>query len=194
MKDSIKPSIIGHLIIKNDLGVILLDKKNAIHYENISVAIAKALAGSAEGHIHEMHFGRGGSNVTGAGTITYLPPNVVDYDADLYEPTYYKVVNQTSSLNSDPTKNNISVKHNLGDLYTDIIIRCILDYNEPNGQESFDTAVNSNGDFIFDEIGLKVFNPVPGAGLLITHVIFNPIQKSLNRQIEVEYTIRIQGC
>jgi hypothetical protein len=194
MEDYLNPKVIGSLIIKNDLGEILLEKKNAVNYENISIALAQALAGNPEGHIQEMHFGRGGSNVTGDGTITYLPANVGNFDADLYEPTYYKVVNQISNLNTDPSKNNIIVNHTTGNLFTDIVIKCTLEFNEPAGQEAFDTAVNVDSDFIFDEIGLKVFNPLPGAGRLITHVIFSPIQKSLNRQIEIEYTLRIQLC
>ena len=194
MMENLNARIIGHLIIKNDLGEILLDKRNAIHPENMSIAVARALAGLPEGHIQEMHFGNGGSNVTGDGTITYLPPNTTRFDADLYSPTYFKVVNQTSSLNTDPSKNNITVRHTIGDLFTDLIIKCTLEFNEPAGQEAFDNTVNLEGDFVFDEIGLKVFNPVPGAGELITHVIFSPIQKALNRQIEVEYTLRIQLC
>lgn len=194
MIDSFKTKITGHLKITNDLGELLLDKFNAIHFENISIAVAQSLAGSVEGHIHEMHFGRGGSNLTGDGTITYLPPNTVNLDADLYETTYYKVVNQNSNLNTDPSKNNITVNHTNGNLFTDIIVKCTLEFNEPGGQSAFDNAINLEGDFVFDEIGLKVFNSIPGAGNLITHVVFSPIQKSLNRQIEVEYTLRIQLC
>lgn len=194
MIDTLTPKIIGIVKITNDLGEILLDKKNAVHFENISIAVAQALSGSPEGHIHEMHFGRGGSNLTGDGTLTYLPPNTVNIDADLYETTYYKVVNQTSNLNTDPSKNNITVTHTNGNLFTDVIVKCTLEFNEPAGQGAFDNAVNLEGDFIFDELGLKVFNSIPGAGNLITHVVFSPIQKALNRQIEVEYTLRIQLC
>lgn len=188
------PSIEGYLKITNDLGEILLEKKNAIHFENISIALGLALSGNAEGHIQEMHFGRGGSNITGDGTITYLPPNTAIIDADLYEPTYYKVVNQISNLNTDPSKNNITVNHTTSNIFTDIVIKSTLEFNEPAGQEAFDTAVNVDGDFVFDEIGLRTFNTIPGSGRLITHVIFSPIQKSLNRQIEIEYTLRIQLC
>lgn len=184
----------GFLKIKDDLGNVLVEKENAIHYENMSIAIARALSGDARGHIHEMHFGNGGSNVTGTGTITYLLPNVTGIDADLYSATYYKVINQNSNLNLDPSKNNINVKHVVGELYSDIVIKCVLEFGEPSGQEAYDVAVNAEGEFVFDEIGLKLFNTVPGSGELVTHVIFSPIQKALNRQIEVEYTLRIQNC
>lgn len=194
MLHGLKTRIDGHLIIKDDLGNLLLDKKNAIHPENMSITIAKALQGDAEGHIQEMHFGFGGSNVTGIGTISYLPPKTTEIDQDLYLPSYFKVVNQNSSLNTDPSKNNITTSHTVGTLFTDILVKCTLEFNEPAGQQAFDTAINAEGEFVFDEIGLKSFDSIPGNGLLLTHVIFNPIQKSLNRQIEIEYTLRIQPC
>ena len=31
-------------------------------------------------------------------------------------------------------------------------------------------------------------------GLLVSHIIFSPITKSLNRSIQVDYTIRINMC
>ena len=194
IKENSNLKIKGFLKIKDDLGNILLEKNNAIHFENMSIAIARALAGDAKGHIHEMHFGNGGSNVTGNGTITYLLPNISNTDADLYNGTYFKVVNQNSNLNFDPTKNNVTVKHTIGNLYSDVVIKCVLEFEEPTNQEAFDITSNAEGDFVFDEIGLKLFNSVPGTGELISHVIFSPIQKSLNRQIEIEYTIRIQNC
>lgn len=183
----------GFVKIVDDLGNILLEKENAIHFENMSIAISRALAGDARGHIHEMHFGNGGSNLLN-GSLTYLLPNITGTDADLYSATYFKVINQNSNLNLDPTKNNITVKHIVGELYSDIIIKCVLEFEEPSGQEAFDNTINAEGEFVFDEIGLKLFNTTPGAGELITHVIFSPIQKSLNRQIEILYTIRIQNC
>jgi len=189
-----KNKIEGFIRIKNDLNEILVDKKNAIHYENMSIAIARALSGDPKGHINEMWFGNGGTNITGNGNITYLEPNISDYNSDLYFPTYYKIVNQNSVLNSDPSKNNITIKHVNNNLYTDIIIKCVLEFNEPAGQESFDNSVNLEGEFVFDEIGLKTYDSTIGNGLLITHVIFSPIQKALNRQIEIEYLIRIQNC
>jgi hypothetical protein len=45
---------------------------------------------------------------------------------------------------------------------------------------------------VFDELGLQCWNGSATNLLLITHVIFHPVQKSLNRQIQIDYTMRIQ--
>ena len=69
----------------------------------------------------------------------------------------------------------------------------MLDYGEPSGQAVFDNSQDLNGDFVFDEMGIKSFSTSgEGKGKLLTHVIFSPVQKSLNRLIQIDYTIRIQ--
>jgi hypothetical protein len=45
---------------------------------------------------------------------------------------------------------------------------------------------------VFDELGLKAWEGTGEDLMLITHVIFHPVQKSLNRQIQIDYTVRIQ--
>jgi hypothetical protein len=88
----------------------------------------------------------------------------------------------------------MEVRHVLGTAYSDILVSCLLDFGEPIGQEAFDTAANTQGKYIFDEIGLKSYSfNGPGTGDLLTHVIFHPVQKSLNRLIQIDYTIRIQS-
>jgi hypothetical protein len=67
-----------------------------------------------------------------------------------------------------------------------------LDYGEPAGQQAFDNGTNFNGEYVFDELGLQCWNGSSSNLLLITHVIFHPVQKSLNRQIQIDYTLRIQ--
>jgi hypothetical protein len=69
----------------------------------------------------------------------------------------------------------------------------LLDYGEPSGQQAFDNATDYNGEFVFDELGLKCWNGSAADLRLITHVIFHPVQKSLNRQIQIDYTLRIQA-
>lgn len=173
-------------------GEILLDKKNAIHYENISIAMAQTLSNRDLGYIYEMAFGNGGSSVDPTGVITYLPPNTTGQNADLYNQTYAKVVNDNSAADTDPANNKMTVLHTAGNFYTDILVTCLLDYGEPPEQQAFDNSTQYNGEYVFDELGLKVWNGAADNLRLITHVIFHPVQKSLNRQIQIDYTLRIQ--
>jgi hypothetical protein len=195
---------LGPAIVKGMLKIydpvtkeVFVDKTNAIHYENMSIALAQSLAeyfvaGQQVGYIYAMAFGNGGSAVDPTGVITYLPPNVTGQNADLYNQTYLKVVNQNSAANTDPTRNNLTVLHTAGKVYTDILVTCLLDYGEPAGQQAFDNSTNFNGEFVFDELGLKAWEGASDDLMLITHVIFHPVQKSLNRQIQIDYTVRIQ--
>jgi hypothetical protein len=171
---------------------VFVDKRNAIHYENMSEALATTLANKLTGFIHEMHFGNGGTSVDPTGVVTYLPANSTGASADLYNQTYYKVVDNNSVLNLDPSRNKIEVRHTPGLVYTDILVSCLLDYGEPAGQQAFDNTTNFDDDFVFDELGLKSWNGTAGAGKLLTHVVFHPVQKSLNRLIQIDYTVRIQ--
>lgn len=173
-------------------GEVFVEKKNAIHYENMSIALAQSLANKNIGYIYAMAFGNGGSSVDPTGVITYLPPNVTGQNADLYNETYVKVVDQNSAANTDPTRNNLTVLHTSGKVYTDVLVTCLLDFGEPAGQQAFDNSTNFNGEFVFDELGLKAWEGASNDLLLITHVIFHPVQKSLNRQIQIDYTVRIQ--
>jgi hypothetical protein len=173
-------------------GEIFVDKHNAIHYENMSIALAQSLANKNLGYIYAMAFGNGGSSVDPTGVITYLPPNVTGQNADLYNQTFIKVVDDNSPANTDPTRNNLSVLHTSGRVYTDVLVTCLLDYGEPTGQQAFDNSTNFNGEYVFDELGLKAWEGTSSELMLITHVIFHPVQKSLNRQIQIDYTVRIQ--
>lgn len=176
---------------------VLVDKRNAIHYENISVALANTLSNRGVGSIYQMAFGNGGSSVDATGIITYLPPNTTGQSAGLYNQTYVKIVDDTNILNTDPINNKMTVRHVPGTVYTDIIVNCLLDYGEPSTQAAFDNSNNLEGLYVFDELGL-----LASYGLdenrqqqtqLLTHVIFHPVQKSLNRQIQIDYTVRIQS-
>jgi hypothetical protein len=115
----------------------------------------------------------------------------------LYNQTYTKIVDDTNILNTNPSRNNMSISHVSGKVYTDIIVTCLLDYGEPAGQMAFDNSTQTNSSYIFDELGLLSYYGTDSSGnelsKLITHVVFHPVQKSLNRQIEIEYTVRIQS-
>ena len=183
----------GHIkIFDPSSGEVLIDKRNAIHYENMSIALAETLANAGEGFIYEMSFGNGGTSVDPTGIITYLTPNSTGTNASLYNQTFTKVVDDRSVNNLDPARNKIETRHVSGTNYTDILVSCLLDYGEPNGQEAFDTASDPENAYVFDELGLRSYSP-SGTGRLLTHVVFHPVQKSLNRLIQIDYTVRVQS-
>lgn len=191
------PLIQGFIKISDVTGgdqIVLIEKKNAIHYENISEALAFCLANKGTNFISEMHFGNGGTSVDPSGVVNYLPPNVNSQNSNLYNPTFYKSVDDTSFSNSDPLRNKMEIRHVPGTVFTDILVTCLLDYGEPAGQLAFDNTSYNDDTYVFDELGLKAWSAAgPGTGKLLTHVIFHPVQKSLNRLIQIEYTIRIQS-
>lgn len=186
-------SVKGHIKIWNpETGDIIVDKKNAIHYENMSISLAESLANAGRGFIYEMAFGNGGTSVDPTGVITYLTPNSTGSNASLYNETYAKVVDDSSANNLDPTRNKIETRHVTGTNYTDILVTCLLDYGEPSDQDAFDNATYTDGQYVFDELGLRSYDST-GTGRLLTHVIFHPVQKSLNRLIQIDYTVRVQS-
>jgi len=199
MKDILQKSITGHVLIRDkESGEILVDKMNAINYETFSIALAQTIANRPDGWIQNMCFGNGAATVSGTGTITYLPPNVVGIGAQLYNETYFQCVDDLSPLNPNPAQNYMTTAHTSGTTYSDVIVTCTLGLGQPAGQAAFDNTTNITGTYVFNELGLKSYNAVDAAngvdtnGLLLSHVVFSPLQKSLNRQIEIVYTIRIQ--
>jgi len=183
----------GHIKIWDPIShEVHVNKRNAIHYENMSVALANSLANSGSGFLTKMVFGNGGTAVDPTGIITYLTPNSTGTNASLYNQTYSKVVDDSSKDNKDPVRNYIETRHVTGTTYSDVFVTCLLDYGEPNGQEAFDNTTDNNSLYTFDELGL-VGNNESGSERLLTHVIFHPVQKSLNRLIQIDYTVRIQS-
>jgi len=192
-KDLSGISIEGHIKIHNpESGEVFINKRNAIHYENMSISLAESIANAGQGFIYEMAFGNGGTTIDPTGIITYLTPNSTGTNASLYNETYTKVVDDRASVNIDPIRNKIETRHVTGTNYTDIFVTCLLDYGEPGGQDAFDNSTNADGTYIFDELGLKSYSTT-GNSRLLTHVIFHPVQKSLNRLIQIDYTVRIQS-
>jgi len=193
--ENVKPDEQGGFQIEGHIKIfdpqtkeVYVDKRNAIHYENISVAMAQSLSNQGVGWISEMSFGNGGTVVDPTGLITYLTPNTNGTDSSLYNQTYTKIVDQNSATNTDNTRNKMEVRHVTGATYSDVVVSCLLDYGEPEGQEAFDNSADMDGQYVFDELGLKA-----STGKLLTHVVFHPVQKSLNRLIQIDYTVRIQS-
>lgn len=181
----------GFVITNPETGEVILEKKNSINYETMSIAIGKCLSGQTNSQIYTMVFGNGGSIVSGTGAITYLPPNVSGLTSTLYNQTYeisgLTGALATTSSSYDPD-NTIEVNHTSGTVYTDIIVIATLGYNQPADQPAYDNT-DMNGDYVFDEIGLMTQD-----GMLLTHAIFSPTSKALNVSLQIQYTLRISMC
>ena len=126
--------------------------------------------------IYEMSFGNGGTSVDPNRYYYIFQFNPTGTNASLYNPTFTKVVDDRSTSNTDPVRNKIETRHVSGTNYTDIVVTCLLDYGEPEGQDAFDTATDADNPYVFDELGLKSYNP-GRTGRLITHVIFHRTKK-----------------
>ena len=187
----------GHVKISDpDTNEVFIDKHNAINFENFSIALASSISNKGQNFIYEMDFGNGGSSVDTTGIITYLPTNTIGQNANLYNPTYSKIVDNTAIANPDPLNNSMVVSHIPGTVYTDILVSCLLSYGEPSGQAAFDNA-QSKSLYVFDELGLRGRSSdgtsgILSTGLLLSHCIFHPVQKALNRQLRIDYSVRIQ--
>ena len=209
----------GHILIRDITDkkepIELVNKRNAIHFGNMAKHLAQTLSGKPNYDIHYMGFGNGGSSVNTLGKITYKTTNVSEAPDDssptsnLYALKYFKVVDDLAASNTAKTKNKIEVLPSTTS-YTDIKVTCTLEFGEPSIQSNFDNSTDFTDDFVFDELGLfsldvATGNEISGTATdaatildfnskcyMLTHVIFHPIQKSLNRIIEVVYTIRIQ--
>jgi hypothetical protein len=196
MKTEMRIKAEGHVVIRDaDTREVLVDQHNDIHIKNFGDALGLALSGNSNGFIEEMHFGSGGSIVNSTGSIDYKEPNVGDPtdQADLHGSgglTYFKVVNNRSSRFSGDPDTHMVVRPDTVNPYTDIIVTCTLGYGEPLGQPAFDNGT-MHAPFVFDEMCLKTFDPATNKKRMLTHVIFHPVQKALNRAIEIEYTVRI---
>jgi len=178
----------GHILIRDvDTGEELINKRNAIHYGNMANMIANALTNQSGAYIHFMAFGNGATSVDSAGKVIYKSPRVSEsYESSgsLYSRTYQKVISNSTETDK--------IEVIPGASYTDLKITCTLGYNEPSDADAFDTSTTNDGLYVFDELGLLSFANDINDSIMLTHVVFHPVQKSKNREIEIVYTVRIQ--
>ena len=163
-------SVDGHCVIKDmDTGEVLLDKHNAINFQNFAFAVSNLLANksvnSKQFFIAEMAFGNGGTVVDANGNITYKNPLVDGVHGKLYE-----ALEQPAGTDFSLPVDSIDVVDAESNPYSDITVKVILDYNEPALQQASDNASDftTNDNFVIDEIAL-----VTESGSFLTHLIFH---------------------
>lgn len=203
---SLPVKITTHIVITDaDTGEILREGQNAIHQENMSQVFATALARGSNSFISEMHFGKGASVTAIDGSVSYRTPNVFGSNSDLYNPTYFTVVDAQDLNNPDSDNNNLTVTHTTGTTYSNTVVTATLDYDDPVATDSVFNIVNStedslnattsvDGEMVFDEIALKTKGTAGlNSGNLLTHFIFHPVEKARNQRIQIVYTLKVQA-
>lgn len=171
----------GHVLIKDDLGNVHVDKTNAVHPQNMARVFARALSREDNYYIYRMAFGNGGTTVNSALKIEYNTPNdgqgadPAGWESRLHNETYSEVVDDSSSLigtgdGSDPTGDPESQEHVSGPgvrsaelgLTSQVVIEVVLNPGEPFGQDGTDgDQTDPDSDFTFDEIGLYTLGLPP---------------------------------
>lgn len=186
MREQLKVQILGHVkILDADTGALIIAKSNAVHPQNMAVAISRSLAKDADGGIFKMCFGNGGTFFNSSQQIVYRSPNTIG-SADLYNLTYEVQVDDQSS--GTPVTNTVTSAPSPNPAITSIVtIVAQLGASEPAGQAVADNiTTNPESLFVFDEIGLKTED-----GLLLSHLVFSPIEKTANRAFVITYTLTI---
>ena len=200
MKDLMGLSVTGHLKINSwDVDnegnkfdhITHVDKCNAIHDGNMVFAIAKAMIGQDSANTYSIGwigFGDGGSEIAETGTVTYRPTNTQNNRnelADLHQRVYQKKIDDEGFIME---VSPITYNRAIADINTNII----LQQGEPFGQLPMDNAVEFSDRFVFDELGFFTNTDNIEDSYMLTHIVFHPIQKSLNRALEIDYTIRFE--
>jgi hypothetical protein len=183
MLDALKSKVVGHVrVVDKNTGEVLLDKNNAIHPRNMGIAIARGLVGTANSKVHKLVLGNGGTTITSGGDIIYLSPRTAPTDNTIYNETYSELI--TAVDNSA-----VATTNPLPSIISKITIVVLLSSNEPAGQDPSDAgdgSDNINDQFVFDELGLMTQD-----NLLLSHLIFSPIEKTANRTLVITYTLTI---
>jgi hypothetical protein len=186
MKEQLKVKILGHVNIRDAVtGVTVLAKSNAVHPQNMAIAIARSLSKDANGTIYKLCYGNGGTFFNSSQQIVYRSPNTIG-SADLYNLTYESIVDEQDVLTPVTNSVNSSVSPNPA-ITSLVTVVAELGASEPAGQAVSDnTTTNPESLFVFDELGLKTAD-----GLLLSHLIFSPIEKTSNRAFIITYTLTI---
>lgn len=187
MEMNFKTKIKGHVLVKDkDTGEVLCDKFNAVHPQNMAKVLARGLANEPNQQIFQIALGNGGTYIDSTQSIVYNSPNIVGISADLYNTTYTEVVDDGNS-GVGIGNSVISQAAPSPDISSLVICTIQLSANEPAGQATTD-GVTTNPDslYTFDELGLKTID-----GLLLSHIVFNPIEKNAQRELIISYTLTV---
>ena len=187
MEMNFKTKIKGHVkAFYKDNGEVVVDKFNAVHPQNMAKVLARGLANEPNQQIFQIALGNGGTYIDSTQSIVYNSPNIIGLGADLYNTTYTEIVDDANT--SVGIGNSvISQSAPSPDISSLVICTIQLSANEPAGQATTDgVTTDPNSAFTFDELGLKTVD-----GLLLSHIVFNPIEKNAQRELIISYTLTV---
>lgn len=203
MQEALKTIVSGHVLIKDRAtGEVLVDKYNAIHPKNMATAIARGLSNSPNHQIFKMKLGNRGTTINSSQQIVFNPPITTGDAADLYNPTYVEVIDDADSgvgVGNSVTFTNIPASSNAR-----VICTCVISANEAydNPSDTNDQGEIAGGPaispYFFDELGLFTKQTSglstdldPTGELMLSHLIFSPIEHTGNRELVIVYTLTI---
>lgn len=208
MKEILQTTVTGHVEIRarevgdKGPGEVILSKYNAIHPKNMATAIARGLSNAANYQIFKMKLGNRGTYIDGTQQIVFNPPITEGDLADLYNPTYVEIVDDADSgvgVGNSVTFTNIPASTN-----TRVITTCVISANEgfTNTSDTTNSGQIEGGSsvspYYFDELGLftketsgLTTDMDPAGELMLSHLIFSPIEHTGNRELVIVYTLTI---
>jgi hypothetical protein len=208
MQEALKTHINGHVKITDSTGKVLIDKHNAIHNKNMAIAIARGLSNTTNYQIYKLKLGNQGTYIDSTQQIVFRPPNVTGDNADLYNPTYVEVVDD--SQQSVGAGNSVTFSSVPGTTSTRVIITAVISANEavnrssdeassatPTPDADTDATLDPESEFFFDELGLFTKENegqamLDGAGeLMLSHLVFSPIEHTGSRELTIVYSLTI---
>lgn len=207
MREFFKTTVSGDVQIFED-GKLIREKKNAIHPANMAIAIARGLSNAANHQVFKIKLGNQGTYVDSSQQIIFRPANTIGANADLYNPTYVEVVDDSNS--GVGIGNSVTFTTIPASTSTRVIVTCVISSNEAVNRNT-DSADGSTGDgldavdntptegeFFFDELGLFTSGGTGTPSLLnedeelmLSHLIFSPIEHTGNREITIIYSLTI---
>lgn len=203
LTSSLPVTVAGHVTITDrSTGEVLLSKNNQIHPKNMATAIARGLSNSSNFQIFKMKLGNRGTYIDGTQQIVFNPPITTGDAADLYNPTYVEIVDDANAgvgVGNSVTFTNIPASTS-----TRVIVSCVVSANEAfdNASDTINAGQIDGGDtvspYFFDELGLftketsgQSSDLDPAGEMMLSHLLFSPIEHTGNRELAVVYTLTI---
>ncbi len=201
--------IVGDVLIKDRAtGEVLVDKSNAIHPANMATALARGLSNGANSQIFKLKLGNQGTFIDSSQQIVFRTPafsatsNTTD---DLYNATYVEIVDDSDT--GVGVGNSVTFTNIPSSTSTRVIVTCVVTANEAvnrptdgddaESADGLDPESATEGEFFFDELGL--FTNGTGSPsvledaeeLMLSHLIFSPIEHTGNRELTIVYSLTI---